>query len=126
MQFVRLRFGDRGVIGIHPAFSKRSLAQSLLVLVLLAQLPLLGCGRPSAPLETDLSKTPWLDPQMQVKSLQESDPRVRGLAAQNLGNLGAKAVSALPDLERIAENDPDQKVRERARSAVDKIKAASK
>lgn len=84
----------------------------------------LGCGR-SAPTETDPSKTPWLDPQAKMKALKQSDRRVRGLAASQLGEMGAKAVDALPELERLAKDDPDPDVRERAKKSVDKIRAAT-
>lgn len=84
----------------------------------------LGCGK-SAPTETDPSKTPWLDPQAKLNALKQSDRRLRGLAAYQLGEMGAKAVDALPELERLAKEDPDQTVRERAKASVDKIRAAT-
>jgi HEAT repeat protein len=76
-------------------------------------------------LETDLSKTPWLDPQAKIKALRQSDQRVRGLAATQLGELGAQAVDALPELERLAKEDPDLNVRARAKESVAKIRAAT-
>jgi hypothetical protein len=84
-----------------------------------------GCGRKSTPLETDPSKTPWLDPQAKIKALKQSDQRIRGLAAAQLGEMGAKAADALPELERLANNDPEPKVRQRAKEAIEKIRAAT-
>jgi hypothetical protein len=90
----------------------------------LAAVCCLGCGH-SAPLETDPSKTPWLDPQAKINALKQSDQRLRGLAAAQLGEMGAKAAYALPELERVAKEDPEPKVRERANKAIDKIRAAT-
>jgi HEAT repeat protein len=75
--------------------------------------------------ETDPSKTPWLDPQAKIKALKQSDQRVRGLAASQLGEMGADAVDALPELERLAKDDPAPDVRERAKESIDKIRAAT-
>lgn len=83
-----------------------------------------GCGE-SAPPAADLSKTPWLDPQAQIEGLRSSDFRVRGLSAFNLGNLGAAAVAAVPELERLAKNDANEKVRENAAEALERIRAAT-
>ena len=76
-------------------------------------------------METDPSKTPWLDPQAKIKALKKSDQRVRGLAAAQLGEMGAKAADALPELERLAKDDPEPNVRERAKVSIDKIRAAT-
>jgi hypothetical protein len=83
-----------------------------------------GCSK-SAPPVTDLSKAPWLDPKVQAEGLKQSDMRLRGLSAVNLGKIGAPAAEALPALEELAESDPEPKVRQLAREAVDKIRAAS-
>jgi len=86
---------------------------------------LVGCGE-SPPPVTDPAKAPWLlDPDSQIKLLKESQERVRGLAAFNLGNMGAKAVDAIPELERLAKNDPEPIVRNRAKEAIEKIRAAA-
>jgi hypothetical protein len=82
-----------------------------------------GCGK--APPAADPSKAPWLDPKTQIESLKDEDFRVRGIAAFNLGNLGAKAAHAIPELERLAQNDPIPKVRENAAAALEKLRAAS-
>ena len=93
--------------------------------VLLLLIALSGCGQESSP-PTDPAKAPWLlDPQSQVDSLKDPDFRIRGIAAFNLGNMGALAADAVPDLETIAKDDPDPKVRERASEAVKKIRAAT-
>jgi hypothetical protein len=86
---------------------------------------LYGCGKAPPPV-TDPAKAPWLlDPQSQIKSLKEKDYRIRGIAAFNLGNMGAKAADAIPELERIAQSDPEQKVREKAQEALGKIRNAA-
>jgi hypothetical protein len=86
---------------------------------------LVGCGK-SPPPVTDPAKAPWLlDPNSQIKLLKESQHRVRGIAAYNLGNMGAKAIDALPELERLAKNDPEPIVRARAKEAIDKIRSAT-
>jgi HEAT repeat protein len=76
-------------------------------------------------MEIDPSKTPWLDPQAKIKALKQSDQRVRDLAAAQLGEMGARAADALPELERLANDDPEPNVRERAKEAIDKIQAAT-
>ena len=65
-----------------------------------------------------------LDPPLQIKNLKNGDPRIRGLAAFNLGNMGSKAADAIPELERIAQSDSEQRVRENAKEALEKIRAA--
>lgn len=80
----------------------------------------LSCSKSSPPIDT--SNAPWLDLQVQIKNLRDKDFRVRGVAAFNLGNLGAKAESAVPELERLAQEDAEQKVRERAKEALEKIR----
>jgi HEAT repeat protein len=83
-----------------------------------------GCAK-SEPVPADLSKTPWLDPRAQINSLKQSDPRIRSGAARNLGEMGPKAVDALPELDRLAREDPAENVRKRAREAVEKIRAVT-
>jgi len=82
----------------------------------------LGCDR--APPEVDLAKAPWLDPKVQAEGLASGDSKLRSISAHNLGNIGAAASKALPTLEKVAQNDPDQHVREMARKAIEKIHAA--
>jgi hypothetical protein len=83
-----------------------------------------GCDKTPPP-PADLSKTPWLDPKAQMEGLKNQDFRIRGLSAFNLGNMGAKAADAIPALEKLAQDDANEKVRENAREAVDKIRAAT-
>ncbi|HEX2474442.1 MAG TPA: hypothetical protein VHK01_06845 [Lacipirellulaceae bacterium] len=83
-----------------------------------------GCNREPPP-AVDPAKAPWLDPKTQLDGLKSSDYRIRGLSAFNLGNMGAKAGPALSELERLAKEDPNQKVRENAAEAVEKIRAAT-
>ena len=39
--------------------------------------------------------------------------------------MGAAATEAIPELEKLAANDPEQKVRDLSKEAVEKIRAAS-
>jgi hypothetical protein len=82
-----------------------------------------GCDNGPPPV-TDLSKAPWLDPAVQIDGLGFADQRIRGLSALNLGNIGAPAADAIPLLEKLAQDDPDAKVRDLAKAAVEKIRAA--
>jgi hypothetical protein len=102
----------------HPLtrFAATALVLSLVVVV--------GCKQ-SPPAVVDPNRTPWLDPKTQTENLKNQDFRIRGLAAFNLGNIGAKAADAVPELERLAKNDPNAKVRENAALAVEKIRAAT-
>ena len=84
-----------------------------------------GCEK-SPPPVTDPAKAPWLlDPQSQIDGLKNDDYRIRGLSAFNLGNMGALAADAVPELEKVARDDPNAKVRANAREAIDKIRAAT-
>jgi len=83
-----------------------------------------GCEK-APPTATDLSKAPWLDPKVQAEGLKSCDMRLRGLSALNLGNIGAPAAEAIPALEKLAQSDPEQKVRDLSKEAVEKIRAAS-
>jgi len=104
-----------------PLVTHRLTASALLLLSVLA----CGCGK-STPPASDPASAPWLlDPQSQIKGLKDSDYRVRGLAAFNLGNMGSKAAEAAPLLEKLARDDPQEKVRENAREALEKIRGAS-
>jgi hypothetical protein len=93
-------------------------------MILLAASVFAGCGD-APPQVIDPNKTPWLDPKTQIESLKDPNFKIRGLAAFNLGNLGEKATDAIPELERLAQNDPNPKVRENAAEALEKIRAAS-
>lgn len=104
----------------QPAFARLAVT-----LMLLAGACYAGCGKRPPPV-TDPAKAPWLlDPQSQINGLKNGDFRIRGISAFNLGNMGAKAADALPELERLARDDQNQKVRVQAREAVDKIRAAT-
>jgi hypothetical protein len=85
----------------------------------------LGCEK-AAPPVTDPVTAPWLfDPKSQIGLLTNSESLIRGQAATNLGNMGAAAAEALPALEKVAKNDADPEVREKARAAAEKIRAAT-
>lgn len=106
----------------NAARGLRGVASCSLALAILGA-AVLGCdsGPPPA---ADLSKTPWLDPAVQTEGLSHADKRIRGLSALNLGNIGAAAAGAIPQLERLAEQDSDAKVRDLAQQAIEKIRAA--
>ena len=96
----------------------------LLFPLLLALGTILGCYKAPPP-AIDPAKTPWLDPKSQIEGLKSSDFRIRGLSAFNLGNMGARAAEAIPELERLAKADSHEKVRENAAEALAKIRAAA-
>jgi HEAT repeat protein len=50
--------------------------------------------------------------------LSDPSPLVRERAATELGELGPTALEALPDLKRLASDDPDEEVRRASRFAV--------
>jgi hypothetical protein len=83
-----------------------------------------GCKNES-PATVDPTKAPWLDPNAQMDGLKSRDFRIRGLSAFHLGNMGAKAAEAIAELEKLAQDDPHPKVRDNAREALEKIRAAS-
>jgi hypothetical protein len=83
-----------------------------------------GCGE-ATPKSIDLSKTPWLDPKVQMQGLKNEDFRIRGLSAFNLGNMGAKGADAIAELDKLAAADPNPKVRQNAAEALEKIRAAT-
>ena len=92
--------------------------------LLLVVFSTIGCDN-SPPPPTDPAKAPWLlDPQSQIEGLKNSDVRIRGISAFNLGNMGAKAAGAIPELEKLAKDDANPKVRDNARLALEKIRAA--
>ena len=92
----------------------------LLAAVLLAA-ALVGCSEPAA---APPPNAPWLDAKKQIELLNQNDARIRMLAARNLGRLGAQAAEAIPHLEKMAA-DPDPKVSQNAREALEKIRGAS-
>jgi HEAT repeat protein len=95
---------------------------SLLLLLMAASSA--GCRRTPTP-TIDPAKMPWIDPKVQIEGLTNRDVRIRGISAFNLGNIGAKAVAALPALEKLAKDDPNPKVRENSQEAIKKIRSAS-
>ena len=104
---------------------RREFSRVATTVLLLTAFCVLGCEKKYPPV-TDPAKAPWLlDPQSQINGLKNEDFRIRGLSAFNLGNMGAKAGDALPELERLAKDDPEPKVRARASEAAEKIRAAT-
>jgi hypothetical protein len=109
----------RGALWRKPA---RVSVASLIVMIGAA---ISGCEKAPPPV-TDPANAPWLlDPNSQIEGLKNSDFRIRGLSAFNLGNMGAKAVDAIAPLEELARNDPNAKVRKNAQEAIDKIRSAT-
>ena len=104
------------------SFIRRAAAMALVLVACCAA----GCEKAPPP-PTDPAQAPWLlDPKLQIEHLKSDDFRLRGIAAFNLGNMGAKASDGLPELERLAKDDPEAKVRKLASEAAAKIRAASK
>jgi hypothetical protein len=101
----------------------RALERAALAMILFLAVLSIGCDN-GPPQVIDPTKTPWLDPKTQIESLKDSNFKIRGLAAFNLGNMGERAVDAIPELERLAQSDPNPKVRENAAAALEKIRAA--
>jgi len=54
--------------------------------------------------------------------LGDADSGARRMAASLLGRLGPKAAEAIPELERLAADDPDADVREAAGGALEKMR----
>ena len=96
--------------------------EALCLALAIAAAAVVGCDTAPPPV-TDLSKTPWLDPKVQAKGLSDGDKRIRGLSAFNLGNIGAPAADAIPALQKLAQDDPDAKVRELSKQALERIRA---
>jgi len=57
-----------------------------------------------------------------IRALDDRDGSVRLLAAFNVGQMGAPAMTALPKLEEMVESDTDAKVREQAAKTVNKLR----
>lgn len=86
-----------------------------------------GCTGSEQPTETTPETgTPMADPNKQLELLGDQQAKVRRMAAKNLGAMGAAAEVAVPKLEEVAGNDPDEKAREAASQALQKIRAANK
>ena len=82
-----------------------------------------GCGDRTTATPTP-EKTPWLFPDKQIELLKSSDDRAKTLAARNLGNIGAGAVAAIPELEKLS-NAKNPKLRKSVHEALEKIRAAA-
>jgi hypothetical protein len=113
-------------VDFHSGDTSRGSSAPAATCVLLMLLGTGGC-EPSVPPASESASAPWRhDAPSQIDGLQNSDYRIRGLAAFNLGNMGADAGEAVPLLEKLAQSDPHPKVRENAQRAIDKIRAASR
>ncbi len=100
------------------------MTMSKVFLGLLMLLITVGCGGSTKPtVEPSPEKTPWLFPEPQIELLKSDDYRVRGLAAKNLGRMGAKAEIAIPALEKLLENKNEEpKVRAVIEKALKQIR----
>lgn len=94
----------------------RPLGKSRLAVFLGVVSSLCGC-QPDPPAKANV---PWQDPKQQIELLNDSDYRIRALAAANLGRMGNHASEAIPHLEKLL-NDPNEKVRASAQQAIEKI-----
>ncbi|HEV8543432.1 MAG TPA: HEAT repeat domain-containing protein [Verrucomicrobiae bacterium] len=65
------------------------------------------------PTPTSLATIPTL-----LTELDDPSPLVRESAAVELGELGVDAFDALPDLKRLARDDPDEEVRRASKTAL--------
>lgn len=98
------------------------------MLTVLLGLPIVtstGCNRSDEATATDVrlpEGTPMADPNKQLELLSDQQAKVRRMAAKNLGEMGAAAEVAIPKLEELAENDPDEKAREAASEALQQIR----
>jgi hypothetical protein len=112
-------------VGLGVGTSRYAICRMGCWLLVISIAPLAGCGKAPPPV-TDPAKAPWLlDANMQMNGLKNRDFRIRGLSAFNLGNMGSRAAEAIPLLEKLAKDDPNPKVREKAREALEKIQPAS-
>lgn len=59
-----------------------------------------------------------------VELLAHDSPGIRESAANWLGSIGSQAATALPALQKIQANDPDEGVRDAASEAIAKIRPA--
>jgi len=95
---------------------------SKLLLGFLVVLVTTGCGEKLQTVEPTPEQAPWLVPEKQIQLLKASDSTARALAARNLGNMGARAESAIPELKKLLE-DENPKVRTLVEEALEKITA---
>jgi hypothetical protein len=95
------------------------LLPSLLLILVFA-----GCGKTVEIADPTPETTPWLYPEQNIEQLASSDFKARAIAARNLGKMGAKAKDAIPELEKLVAEDGNEKVREMAAAALEKIHAA--
>ncbi|NOY43484.1 MAG: HEAT repeat domain-containing protein [Planctomycetes bacterium] len=95
---------------------------SKLLFGLLMILVFAGCDKGPVPAERSPETTPWFYPEPQIELLTAPDFKTRAVAARNLGKMGAKAEAAIPELEKLLE-DKNEKVREIAKEALEKIRA---
>lgn len=79
---------------------------------------LTGCGYSGPIAETGGTTT---DVNALTQGLSNEAARVRIISARRLGELGAEADPAVPKLQELANNDPDEGVRKIAAEAVQKI-----
>jgi len=96
---------------------------SKLFLVFLLILVSAGCDSGPKGAEPTLENAPWLFPGPNIEELSAPDFMARAVAARSLGRMGAKAEAAIPELERLVQEDEHPKVREIAEESLKKIRA---
>ena len=96
----------------------------LLLLFSTVMLVGLGCGGKSP----ELAKASSAITDISEISAQLDSPnwRIRSMAAVRLGTMGAVAAEAVPRLEKTRDGDANDKVRDAAAQALEKIKQATK
>jgi hypothetical protein len=99
-----------------------TMGKSKVILGFMVILVSAGCGRSPQTSEPTPEIAPWLYPQKQIELLKAADFKARAMAARNLGNMGAAAEVAIPELEKLLE-DENPKVRVIAKEALEKIRA---
>jgi len=95
---------------------------SKLLLGIMIALAFVGCDKSPEVAEPTVETTPWLFPEPLIKQLTSADFRARGVAAIGLGNMGAKAEAAIPELEKLLE-DENPNIRKVVKEALEKIRA---
>jgi len=94
-----------------------------LILGIIVLLMSAGCDSGPKAAERTLETTPWLFTGPLIEQLSSADFRARAIAARSLGRLGAEAEAAIPELEKLLE-DESPEVRKLVEEALEKIRAA--
>jgi len=84
-----------------------------------------SCGPSAEEQATEQIQKVIADPEKIMLVIGHANPAVRLTQADRLGNLGQAAIDAgaIPKLEEMAKDDPDERVREAAKAALEKLNA---